>query len=103
MRSSIKMNEQRKEIQGYKGLYEITESGKIISLRQQRPMARCNDEYGFHIVKLTNDEGKAENHNVYDLWKEAFKGSNKREFKGTLKPKYGTGCKILRDDDIHFN
>lgn len=89
------MNEERKEIPGYEGLYEITQTGRVISLRQNRPLTRCNDEYGFHIVKLTNHERKAKNHNVFDLWKEAFKGA--------LKPKYGNGCKLVRDGDIYFN
>ncbi|AIF44519.1 NUMOD4 domain-containing protein [Virgibacillus sp. SK37] len=97
------MNEIRREIPGYKGLYEITESGKIISLRQQRPIARCNDEYGFHIVKLTNHKGEKKNHNVYDLWNKIFENADKRKFKGALKPKYGIACKILRSGDVHFN
>jgi hypothetical protein len=97
------MSEDRKEIPGYEGLYEITKTGRIISLRQKRAMTRCNDEYGFHIVKLTNHEGEAENHYVFDLWKDAFEGCNERDFKGALKSKYGKGCKILNDNGIHFD
>jgi hypothetical protein len=89
------MSENRKEISGYKGLYEITETGRIISLRQKRPMKRCNDEYGFHIVKLTNHQGEAMNHNVFEIWKSAFGSCKEAEFKGVKKPKYGKGCELL--------
>ena len=97
-----RMNEERKALPGYEGLYEMTKSGRVISLRQQRPMKRCNDEYGFHIVKLTNHDGVSENHIVFDLWKAIFPGRNEHEFKGALKPKYGAKCKLLNDEGIHF-
>src|SRR4051794_33352406 len=96
------MNEERKAIHGYVGLYVMTKSGRIISLRQQRPMQRCSDEYGFHIVKLTNHGGVPENHNVFGLWKAIFPGCNEHKFKGALKPKYGTKCKLLNDKGIQF-
>lgn len=89
------MQEIRKEIEGYEGLYEITKTGRIISVRNQRAMVRCKDEYGFHIVKLTNNNGESKNCNLFKLWKVAFSDSENSEFMGSLKPKYGTGCKLL--------
>lgn len=50
---------------------------------------RCNDEFAFHIVKLTNHKGKTKNHNVFSLWKEVFDNLKDHLFKGSLKNKYG--------------
>lgn len=49
------MQEDKRPINGYGGLYEITKSGKIYSVKRKRFLRRCNDEYGFHIVKLSKD------------------------------------------------
>jgi hypothetical protein len=81
------MEEARKPIQGYENLYEITSSGKILSLKRKRALARCGDEYGFHIVKLSKD-GKATNHNVFELWKQHFPNLSESEFKGAKKVIY---------------
>lgn len=35
--------------------YEFTETGKIYSVKSQRDMTRCNDDYGFHIVKFSKN------------------------------------------------
>ena len=95
------LDEASRAIAGYEGLYEITESGRIITVRENRPLARCNDEYGFHIVRLTKD-GSASNHNVFELWKQAFPELEQTNFKGALKAKYGTGCKLIDKPGIHF-
>ncbi|VDG96796.1 NUMOD4 motif [Lysinibacillus sphaericus] len=79
--------EKRKEIEEYKGLYEITESGRIYSLYRKRFLARCNDEYGFHIVKLSKN-GKPKNHIVFDLWEIAFPHLPKSDFKGAKERIY---------------
>lgn len=42
------MDEQRRPVTGYEGLYEVTESGRIYSVKRKKFMSRCNDEYGFH-------------------------------------------------------
>lgn len=76
----------RKPITGYEGLYEVTESGRIYSVKRNKYMSRCNDEYGFHIVKLSKD-GKGKNHKVFDLWKKEFNDVGGSLFKGTLKVK----------------
>lgn len=81
------MDEERKPVPGYEGLYEITSSGKIFSLKHKRTLKRCGDEYGFHIVKLSKN-GIATNHYVFELWKQAFSGLSEYEFKGALKVKY---------------
>ncbi|SIS62682.1 NUMOD4 domain-containing protein [Salimicrobium flavidum] len=92
------MAENSRSISGYGGLYEVTESGRIISLRADRPLARCNDEYGFHIVRLHNSNGGHTNCNVFDLWKEAYPEKVHSEFKGALKVKYGKGCRRLKGE-----
>lgn len=82
------MEEERKPITGYEGLYEITESGRIYSVKSQRYLTRCNDEYGFHIVKLYKD-GKGTNHNLFKLWEKEYGDAfEQNKFKGVLKVKY---------------
>jgi hypothetical protein len=76
------MGEEFKPIKGYEKLYDISKTGKVYSHRSKRTLKRCGDEYGFHIVKLYKN-GKASNHNVFELWKAAFPGANDTEFKGT--------------------
>ncbi|KMY44720.1 hypothetical protein AC622_11175 [Bacillus sp. FJAT-27916] len=79
--------EQRKPVKGYEGLYEVTESGRIFSFRRERFLARCDDEYGFHIVRL-HKNGEAKNYNVFKVWKEAFVDLPERMFKGAKKRIY---------------
>ncbi|MFE0506373.1 NUMOD4 domain-containing protein [Peribacillus butanolivorans] len=81
------MQEDKRPIKDYEGLYEITKSGKIYSVKRKRFLSRCNDEYGFHIVKLSKD-GKSKNHNVFKLWQNEFKGIQPSEFKGAMKAIY---------------
>jgi len=94
-------NEERRAISGYEGIYDVTASGRIITVRENRPLARCNDEYGFHIVRLTKD-GSASSHNVFEVWKQAYPELEQTNFKGALKAKYGTGCKLSDKPGIHF-
>lgn len=98
---TAEINEESRAISGYEGLYEVTASGRIINVRVNRPLARCNDEYGFHIVRLTK-EGSASSHNVFELWKQAYPELEQTTFKGALKAKYGTGCKLSDKPGIHF-
>ncbi|WP_369381591.1 3-ketosteroid-delta-1-dehydrogenase [Lysinibacillus fusiformis] len=93
--------EESRAISGYEDLYKMTVSGRIITVRENRPLARCNDEYGFHIARLTKD-GKASSHNVFELWKQTFPELEQTQFKGALKAKYGTGCKLIDKPGIHF-
>jgi hypothetical protein len=97
----VEGNEESRSIAGYEGLYEMTSSGRIITVRENRALARCNDEYGFHIARLTKD-GKATSHNVFELWKQTFPELEQTNFKGALKAKYGTGCKLIDKPGIHF-
>ncbi|TQR31749.1 3-ketosteroid-delta-1-dehydrogenase [Lysinibacillus sphaericus] len=94
-------DEERRAISGYEGLYDVSASGRVITVRENRPLARCNDEYGFHIVRLTK-EGTASSHNVFELWKQAYPELEQTNFKGALKAKYGTGCKLSDKPGIHF-
>ncbi|WP_440051417.1 3-ketosteroid-delta-1-dehydrogenase [Lysinibacillus sphaericus] len=98
---TAELYEDKRAVAGFDGLYEITASGRIITVRENRPLARCNDEYGFHIVRLTKD-GAASNHNVFELWKQAFPELEQTNFKGALKAKYGTGCKLSDKPGVHF-
>lgn len=98
---TAEINEETRAISSYEGLYEVTASGRIINVRVNRPLARCNDEYGFHIVRLTK-EGTASSHNVFELWKQAYPELEQTNFKGALKAKYGTGCKLSDKPGIHF-
>ncbi|MFJ7185811.1 NUMOD4 domain-containing protein [Lysinibacillus xylanilyticus] len=100
-KAAADFDEERRAISGYEGLYDVTASGRIITVRENRPLARCNDEYGFHIVRLTK-EGTASSHNVFEIWKQAFPELEQTNFKGALKAKYGTGCKLSDKPGIHF-
>ncbi|WP_394188409.1 NUMOD4 domain-containing protein [Paenisporosarcina quisquiliarum] len=91
----MEFREDRKTIQGYEGIYEVTHSGRIISIREKRALTRCNDEYGFHIVKLYKN-GESNNHYVFELWEKEFPRLHINEFKGARKTKYGTGCKLIK-------
>lgn len=95
------LHEEKRAVPDFEGLYEITASGRILTVRENRPLARCNDEYGFHIVRLTK-EGVASNHNVFELWKQTYPELEQTNFKGSLKAKYGTGCKLTDKPGIHF-
>ncbi len=98
---AVDETEVSRAIAGYEDLYKMTVSGRIITVRENRPLARCNDEYGFHIARLTKD-GKASSHNVFELWKQTFPELEQTQFKGALKAKYGTGCKLIDKPGIHF-
>ncbi|WP_418302185.1 3-ketosteroid-delta-1-dehydrogenase [Lysinibacillus fusiformis] len=98
---AVDETEESRAIAGYEDLYKMTVSGRIITVRENRPLARCNDEYGFHIARLTKD-GKASSHNVFELWKQTFPELEQTQFKGALKAKYGTGCKLIDKPGIHF-
>ncbi|MGE7673422.1 NUMOD4 domain-containing protein [Lysinibacillus sp. NPDC094403] len=98
---AVDFDEERRAISGYEGIYDVTSSGRIITVRENRPLARCNDEYGFHIVRLTK-EGTASSHNVFEIWKQAYPELEQTNFKGALKAKYGTGCKLSDKPGIHF-
>ncbi|MGE7987239.1 3-ketosteroid-delta-1-dehydrogenase [Lysinibacillus fusiformis] len=98
---AVDETEVSRAIAGYEDLYKMTVSGRIITVRENRPLARCNDEYGFHIARLTK-EGKASSHNVFELWKQTFPELEQTQFKGALKAKYGTGCKLIDKPGIHF-
>ncbi|MEG0260502.1 MAG: 3-ketosteroid-delta-1-dehydrogenase [Lysinibacillus sp.] len=97
----VSIDEETRSIEGFEGLYEITLSGRVITVREQRALARCQDEYGFHTVRLTKD-GVTTSLNVFKLWENAFPEQEHTTFKGALKAKYGTGCKLIDKPGIHF-
>ncbi|GKW45877.1 NUMOD4 domain-containing protein [Planococcus sp. NCCP-2050] len=81
------MKEEHRAIKNYEGLYDITVSGKVFSYARNRYLARKEDEYGFHIVKLSK-KGLSTNFKVFQIWKEAFPELNENMFKGTKIIKY---------------
>lgn len=81
------MKEERRAIRNYEKFYDITSSGRIYSYARKRYLTRKNDEYGFHIVKLSK-EGVSSNFNVYQLWRSTFSELSDEEFKGARKVKY---------------
>lgn len=95
------MEDIRIPVMGYEGLYDITKSGKIYSYSRQKFNERCDDEYGYHIVKLTKNN-ELLNYNLYELWKKHFPNEDDKEFKGALKIKYGTGCVLSKKSGVHF-
>ncbi|WP_257009508.1 NUMOD4 domain-containing protein [Bacillus sp. 7884-1] len=94
--------EERRVIEGYEGIYEITSTGRIYSYRSKKFLERCGDEYGFHIVSLWDHNRKRKNWNVLKLWQETFPELIKEQFKGSLKIKYGKSCELLQSSGIHF-
>lgn len=41
-----------KEIQGYEGLYKISDNGRVFSVTSNKPRKLCMNEIGYHIVVL---------------------------------------------------
>ncbi|NRG48509.1 hypothetical protein HRF87_27900 [Bacillus sp. CRN 9] len=81
------MDENKGPITGYEGHYEITESGRVYSVKKKCIRVRENDEYGFHIVKLSK-KGEATNYNLFKLWKKEFPKLPESMFKGAKEAKY---------------
>lgn len=94
--------EQRRVIKGYEEIYKITSTGRIYTHKYERFLARCGDEYGFHIVSLSDHNRIRKNWNVFKLWQETFPELPKEQFKGSLKIKYGKSCELRNNPDIHF-
>lgn len=79
--------EEHRPIKNYEGLYDMSASGKVFSYSRNRYLARKEDQYGFHIVKLSK-AGVPTNCNVFQLWKDTFPKLSESEFKGTKTIKY---------------
>lgn len=75
------MTEERRSIKGYEGIYDITRSGRIIAVRNNRVRHRSGNEYGYANVHL-NKNGERELCNTFLLWKQAFEGVDPSEYKG---------------------
>lgn len=81
------LKEEHRSIKNYEGLYDMSASGKVFSYSRISYLARKEDQYGFHIVKLSK-EGVPTNCNVFQLWKDTFPELSENEFKGTKTIKY---------------
>ncbi|MEK5360749.1 NUMOD4 domain-containing protein [Peribacillus castrilensis] len=85
---SIPFDESRKPIPLYEGLYDMTVSGRVYSHYRKRFLARCNDEYGFHVVSLYKN-GQSKDFNLFVLWKETFENKlSEYDFKGAREVIY---------------
>ncbi|WP_379161319.1 NUMOD4 domain-containing protein [Paenibacillus sp. sgz5001063] len=75
------MKEEREDIEGYEGIYEITRSGRIISVKTGKARHRNGDEYGyanFHLHK--NGERKLAK--TFELRKRAFPNASYADYTG---------------------
>lgn len=75
------MEEEYKVIEGYEGIYEITRSGRIISIQTGKVRHRNGDEYGYTNVHL-HKNGERELAKTFVLWKRAFPDVSPSEYKG---------------------
>ncbi|MFD2610831.1 NUMOD4 domain-containing protein [Paenibacillus gansuensis] len=75
------MIEERRSIKGYEGIYDITRSGRIISVRNNRVRHRSGNEYGFANVHL-NKNGERRLCKTFQLWKESFSDIDPNVYKG---------------------
>ncbi|RSD27629.1 3-ketosteroid-delta-1-dehydrogenase [Mesobacillus subterraneus] len=75
------MEEERRSIQGYEELYDITRSGKIIIKKNNRARHREGNEYGYANVHLNKNGGRTL-YKTFDIWKKAFPDANVSEYKG---------------------
>ena len=62
-----------KDVKGYEGLYEVSNLGRIKSLRAKIVMKDYIDRYGYKLIGLYK-EGKSKSFRVHRLVVEAFKG-----------------------------
>ena len=72
------MNEIWKPIQGYEGLYEISNTGKVKSLIKGRLLKPANHVKGYLFTTLTKD-GKHSRFYIHRLVASAFLGSESRD------------------------
>lgn len=75
------MTEERRSIKGYEGIYDITRSGRIISIRNNRVRHRSGNEYGYANIHLHKNGGR-KLCKTFQLWKFAFDEINPSEYKG---------------------
>ncbi|AIQ13652.1 NUMOD4 domain-containing protein [Paenibacillus durus] len=75
------MDEEKRAIKDYEGVYEVTRSGRIISVKLGRARHRNGDEYGYANVHLYKN-GERTLHKTYKLWESAFPDVDEREYKG---------------------
>ncbi|WP_342480384.1 NUMOD4 domain-containing protein [Paenibacillus sp. FSL L8-0340] len=76
------MEEERKDVEGYEEIYEITRSGRIISIKTGKARHRNGDAYGYANVHL-HKNGDRELAKTFELWKHAaFPEASQAEYKG---------------------
>ena len=61
-----------KDIKGYEGLYQVSDQGRVRSLRNDNKILKpCNNAFGFHSVLLSN-KGKKKTKSIQRLVAETF-------------------------------
>lgn len=61
-----------KELDGFEGLYSITENGEVFSHRRNKYLSQCEDKYGYKLVKLYFKGGRRISLKVHRLVAETF-------------------------------
>lgn len=49
--------EKWKDIEGFEGLYQVSDTGKVYSIRRNRILKPKTDKYGYYVVCLWKDKG----------------------------------------------
>ncbi|MGD6961533.1 NUMOD4 domain-containing protein [Fictibacillus phosphorivorans] len=75
------MDEIRRSIKDFEEQYYITESGRIISKKNNKVRLRSGNEYGYANVHL-HKNGIRELHKTYNLWRDAFPELSEKVYKG---------------------
>ncbi|WP_138224526.1 NUMOD4 domain-containing protein [Paenibacillus algicola] len=75
------MEEERRSIKGYEGIYDITRSGRIIIVKNNRVRHRSGNEYGYVNVHLRKN-GERKLYKTFELWQKSFAEIDPSEYKG---------------------
>ena len=61
-----------KDIKGYEGLYQVSDEGRVFSVRRNRTMKPTVNKIGYLIVNLTSKDGRQKVYNLHTLVANAF-------------------------------
>lgn len=61
-----------KDIEGYEGLYKVSNEGDVYSLRRKKCMSLINDKDGYKKINLVDRTGKMHTYQVHRLVAKAF-------------------------------
>lgn len=72
------MEEIWKDIEGYEGYYQVSNLGRVKSLRTKKNLTPVSDNYGYQIVCLHSRSGTQKNHKIHRLVSFAFIPTDKK-------------------------